>query len=106
MEGNWYATDFWMFPSNPPLDGNMCYHFHKYWDTNGPDSVRKYVDLREKMNAPIWLGETGENSHRWYARCVQTAGAAGIGWCFWPFKRLGNRCVQEVRPPAFLMSKA
>lgn len=98
VEGNWYATDFSMFPY-PPLDGNLCYQFHKYWDTNGPNSIRSRIELREKLKAPVWLGETGENSHHWFARCAQVVEEAGIGWCFWPYKRLGGGCVQGVEPP-------
>lgn len=99
VEGNWYATDFSMFAA-PNLDGNLCYQFHKYWNPTSPTSIAPYLALRAKLNAPIWLGETGENSGGWYARCVDLMQANGIGWCFWPWKRLGGGCLEPVDAPA------
>ena len=98
VEGNWYATDFHMF-EDARLDGNVCYQFHKYWNETGPDTVGYLVDLRRKLNAPFWLGETGENSRKWYARCIQLMEESGFGWCFWPWKRIGDGCIQRVEHP-------
>jgi hypothetical protein len=83
----------------PPLDANLCYQFHKYWDEPSPRSIQKYLDLRARLTAPIWLGETGENNPAWYAWCTGTMEEAGIGWCFWPFKRIGGGCVEAVQLP-------
>ncbi|MEK7474060.1 MAG: cellulase family glycosylhydrolase [Candidatus Coatesbacteria bacterium] len=98
VEGNWYATDFHMF-EGAALDSNLCYQFHKYWSETGPDTIGYLVDLRRKLDAPFWLGETGENSRKWYARCIGLMEEAGFGWCFWPWKRIGDGCIQRVDQP-------
>ncbi|MEK7766946.1 MAG: cellulase family glycosylhydrolase, partial [bacterium] len=112
VEGNWYATDFSMFLPPAPgrtgaalsaaegPDGNLCWQFHKYWNDTTPRSVRGFLELRERTRAPVWLGETGENSHAWYGACIRLMEAHGIGWCFWPWKRAGGGCVEAFEPPA------
>ena len=98
VEGNWYASDFGMF-TKPNLDSNLCYQFHRYWTDTAPWAIGYLLDLRKNLSAPIWLGETGENSRQWYARCIETMEAGGIGWCFWPWKRFGGGCVEGMRMP-------
>jgi len=98
VEGNWYATDFSFFPS-PGLDANLCYQFHKYWNATSPKSIAPYLELRRTHAAPVWLGETGENAPAWYARCVDLMNANGIGWCFWPWKRMGGGCLEPMDEP-------
>jgi aryl-phospho-beta-D-glucosidase BglC (GH1 family) len=98
IEGNWYASDFGMF-TKPNLDSNLCYQFHRYWTDTAPWAIGYLLDLRKNLEAPIWLGETGENSRQWYARCIETMEEKEIGWCFWPWKRFGGGCVTGMRMP-------
>ena len=98
MEGNWYATDFSMF-ANKPFDENMIWQFHKYWDEVSPRSLNGYKDLRRRTGLPLWLGETGENSPRWFAWMVQLMEQEKLGWCFWPYKRLNAGTLRVVGPP-------
>jgi len=98
LEGGWYASDFGMF-SKPNLDPNLCYQFHRYWTDTAPWAIGYLLDLRRNLNAPIWLGETGENSRQWYARCIETMEEKGIGWCFWPWKRIDGGCVEGMKIP-------
>ena len=65
-----------------------------------PRSIQRYLDLRTRYTVPLWLGETGENSSRWYAWCVRLMDEHDIGWCFWPWKRMGGGCVESVDEPA------
>ena len=37
-------------------DDNMVMSFHKYWTYNTKESIQKFLDYREKLNIPIWLG--------------------------------------------------
>jgi hypothetical protein len=98
IEGNWYATDFSMF-EGPAPDGNMVWHFHKYWNETGRRSIQYLLDLKQRTGMPLYLGETGENSPRWYAWCLRLMEENGIGWCFWPWKRMGKGCPQEMEAP-------
>jgi aryl-phospho-beta-D-glucosidase BglC (GH1 family) len=86
IEGNWFATDFnGLFP---PWDENMAYSFHKYWNGNNQPSIQYLIDLRNSTNRPLWLGETGENSNKWFVDCVELMKTNNIGWAWWPHKKI------------------
>jgi endoglucanase len=86
IEGNWFATDF--NGLTPPWDENMSYSFHKYWNVNNQGSVQGYMDLRANTNVPLWLGETGENSNKWFVECVELMKNNNVGWAWWPLKKI------------------
>ena len=86
IEGNWFATDF--SGLTPAWDDNMAYSFHKYWNGNTQSSIQYLADLRNSTNRPLWLGETGENSNRWFVDCVELMKANNIGWAWWPHKKI------------------
>lgn len=86
IEGNWFATDF--NGLTPAWDENMAYSFHKYWNGNTQSSIQYLVDLRNNTNRPLWLGETGENSNKWFTDCVKLMNSNNIGWAWWPHKKI------------------
>ncbi len=86
MEGNWYATDF--SGLTPTWDNNMAWSFHKYWNTNDLNAFQSYIQLRASTNAPLWLGESGENSNQWFADCLFYAEHLNIGWSWWTLKKI------------------
>ena len=86
IEGNWFATDF--SGLSPAWDENMAYSFHKYWSGNNQSSIQYLVDLRNNTNRPLWLGETGENSNKWFVDCVGLMKTNNIGWAWWPHKKI------------------
>jgi len=86
IEGNWFATDF--NGLTPAWDENMAYSFHKYWSGNTQSSIQYLIDLRNSTNRPLWLGETGENSNKWFTDCVELMKTNNIGWAWWPHKKI------------------
>ena len=36
----------------------------------------------------LWLGETGENSNKWFTDCVELMKTNNIGWAWWPHKKI------------------
>lgn len=100
IEGNCWGNNYaGMFP---PWDNNLVISFHKYWNHNTQESIQKYLDLRDRYQVPIWLGETGENSNAWYTDLVKLAEKNGIGWNMWPLKKSGINNILEVPMPATL----
>jgi endoglucanase len=98
LGGAQWDTNFSVF--GPPFAPNLAYTFHKYWNETTDDSIRPFLDFRERHQAPIWLGESGENDDAWIRACVELMGRHGIGWCFWPYKKLDSpRGVVSVTPP-------
>ena len=88
IEGNWFANDFTGL--TPPWDSNMVYSFHKYWSYNDQDAIQWVLDIRENHNIPIWLGESGENSNVWFRDCIDLMNIHGIGWAWWPMKKIDD----------------
>lgn len=94
IEGNWFANDY--SGLTPKWDNNMAYSFHKYWAYNDASSVSWIVNFRNTNNCPVWLGEAGENSNRWFTDCIELMEKNNIGWSWWPVKKAGNNNVLKV----------
>ena len=82
---NW-DSDFKLLGA--PFAPNVAYTFHKYWMPPTVESIREYLDFREKHHVPIWIGETGENKDEWVAAFRTLLDAQDIGWTFWPYKKM------------------
>jgi len=98
VEGNGWGNNYNGFPD--PWDGNLVMSFHKYWNPNTEEAIAPFLALREKYRLPIWLGESGENTNEWFSECVALVEKHGIGWAWWPYKKIGNpRCILTVTAP-------
>ncbi len=98
LGGAQWNTNFSVF--GPPFDSRVVYTFHKYWCDTVQAMVQEYVDFREKYNIPIWMGESGENTDAWIASFRRLQERNGIGWCFWPYKKMDSpRCVVTFDQP-------
>jgi len=87
IEGNGWANNYnGIFPL---WDSNMCISFHKYWNFNDQKSIQGFVNMRDKYNVPLWLGESGENSNVWIRDAVALVEKNQIGWAMWPLKKIG-----------------
>jgi endoglucanase len=96
-EGNCWGNNYnGVFPL---WDNNMVISFHKYWNYNDQASVQKFVDIRKQYNAPVWLGESGENSNLWFRDAIHIVEKNEIGWAWWPLKKLSFNNPLEVRVP-------
>ena len=92
IEGNWFANDFTGL--TPPWDNNIVYSPHKYWSPVDQDFLDWLLPLRDTLNVPLFIGETGENSNLWYRDAVKVFEENGVGWAWWPLKRIG-----AIQPP-------
>ncbi len=88
IEGHHWATDTTIF--NQQYDDNWVLHFHRYWDNPEENIFEKFIALREKYNVPLWLGETGENTHDWFSAITAICDREHISYHFWPYKKMGN----------------
>jgi hypothetical protein len=81
----------------------MVYQFHYYcWDNPSKlKSIQQYLDYRERFNAPVWVGETGEKDSAIYWGTTEYFEANNIGWSFWPWKKMETRNTPySIKPPA------
>ncbi len=99
LEAAQWDTNFKVF--GPPFDSNLVYEFHKYWMPPVQDAIQEYVDYRDRYNVPIWLGESGENTDQWIQQFASLLDKNGIGWCFWPYKKMEKTsCLVSIPKPA------
>jgi endoglucanase len=86
IEGNQFANDYTGL--TPPWDKNMVYSFHKYWNSTTKETIQGYLDMREKFNVPLWMGESGENTNEWFRSVVNLLESNNIGWAWWTIKKI------------------
>ncbi len=86
LGGAQWNTEFGVF--GPPFAPNLVYAFHKYWSEISDASIAPYTSFRDRYDVPVWLGETGENTDAWIGEMRALAEARGIGWAFWPYKKM------------------
>jgi len=86
VEGSHWATDMRIFYKR--YDENMVIHFHRYACMPSVESLSDYLETAERLNQPLWLGETGENVPEWYAALYPLAVSLGIGYNLWPWKKM------------------
>jgi endoglucanase len=96
--GAQWNTNFNSFKA--PLDKNMVYTFHRYWCDTTANVIKPEIGLRKNQNVPLWLGESGENTHQWINAFRSMLDQNEIGWCFWPYKRLDtDRSLVSIKQP-------
>jgi len=94
IEGNCWGNNY--NGLNTLWDDNIIVSYHKYWNPNTQGDAQPYLDTRNKFNAPIWLGETGENSNTWFTDAITLLESNGIGWSMWPLKKMGGNNPFEI----------
>ncbi|WP_238006642.1 cellulase family glycosylhydrolase [Dactylosporangium sp. AC04546] len=97
-EGSHWATNWSIFTE--VLDPNSALQFHRYWCPPDRSSIQPYLDARYRLGLPIYMGEGGENTPEWIYTAHRLYEQHGIGWNFWPWKKLDTRTspVSAVRP--------
>lgn len=88
IEGHHWATDTSIFFKK--YDDNMVVHFHRYACYPEISSFYEFLEVSERLNAPLWLGETGENLNEWYTALYPLAAELNIGYNLWPWKKMDN----------------
>jgi len=88
LEGAQWASNFSAF--GKPFDNKLVYQFHKYWTPATVEVIQSYIEFRDKFNVPIYCGETGENEDKWVGDFRKVLEQNGIGWHYWPYKKMDN----------------
>ena len=87
-EGAHWATNWSLFTE--AWDTNSALQFHRYWCAPDRSSIAEYLETRDKLNIPIYMGEGGENNPEWIYTATRLYEQHGIGWNFWPWKKIST----------------
>jgi hypothetical protein len=88
-EGAHWATNWDIFTE--VWDENSLLQFHKYWSSPDRASIERFLETRERLGLPIYMGEGGENTVEWIYAAFRLYEAHNIGWNFWPWKKIETR---------------
>ena len=91
IEGGSWATDPAVFCQD--YDENMVIHFHRYAVMPDIGAYRAFLELSQRWNKPLWLGESGENTPEWFAALYPLGAKLGVGYNVWPWKKMA--CVNS-----------
>ncbi|NCI49697.1 cellulase family glycosylhydrolase [Sediminibacterium roseum] len=97
IEGNGFGNNY--NGITPTWDDNLVMSFHKYGNFNNTGSISRFLELRDKFNIPLWLGESGENSNTWFTEAISLAEKNDIGWAWWQSKKMGINNPLEIKQP-------
>jgi endoglucanase len=97
IEGNGFGNNY--SGILPAWDDNMVLSFHKYGNFNNEQAIKRFLDLRDTYNMPLWLGESGENSNTWFTEAIGLAERNDIGWAWWQLKKIGINNPLEIKQP-------
>lgn len=90
LEGLHWATDFTVFETiglEAACDG-LVLEFHKYWSNPDQESLTPYIEASKRLNAPLFMGEGGENNLDWYTTIFPLYDRLNISWSFWSYKKM------------------
>lgn len=85
LEGMHWATDNGIF--DHVYDDNMVLQFHRYGCPPDIGALRDCIEVARRLNVPLWLGETGENTMAWLSALIPLALSLGISVSLWPWKK-------------------
>lgn len=100
LGGAQWNSNFSMFDEKA-IDSNMLYTCHRYWCDTLQSNLQDFIDFRNKVNLPLYLGETGENTDEWVGGFRRLMERNNMGWHFWPYKKMEKTsCMVHIKKPA------
>ncbi|MBQ8421862.1 MAG: glycoside hydrolase family 5 protein [Bacteroidales bacterium] len=85
--------------SDTTFDDNMMYTCHRYGGDASVAAIQNFIDFRDRVNLPMYMGEIGHNSDEWQENFCKAMEESNIGYTFWPYKKLHNSCFMGIRAP-------
>ncbi|MFD6178618.1 MULTISPECIES: glycoside hydrolase family 5 protein [unclassified Isoptericola] len=87
-EGTHWASDPAIFTE--VWDDASVVQFHRYWSPPDREGIAGFLEVRDRLGLPLYMGEGGENAPDWLAAAFGLYEAEGIGWNFWTWKKVDN----------------
>jgi len=89
LGGAQWNGNFTVF-TDSKFDNNIMYTCHRYWCDTLQANIQDFVDFRDSVNLPIYMGETGENTNEWISAWTRLMIKNNIGYTYWPYKKMGS----------------
>lgn len=85
--------------SNGGYDDKLMYTCHRYGGAATKEAISGFIQFRDSVNLPMYMGEIGHNSDEWQADFCRVMEENNIGWTFWPYKKKDSSCFMGIRMP-------
>ncbi|MFY9151860.1 MAG: glycoside hydrolase family 5 protein [Prolixibacteraceae bacterium] len=89
LGGAQWNSNFTVFQDSK-FDGKLMYTCHRYWCDTLQANIQDFVNFRDSVNLPIYMGETGENTDQWISAWTRLMEKNNIGWTYWPYKKMNS----------------
>ena len=100
LGGAQWNSNFNVFKDSK-FDDKLMYTCHRYWCDTMQANIQDFVDFRDSVNLPIYMGETGENTNEWITAWTRLMIKNNIGYTYWPYKKMGSdRGMVTIPTPA------
>lgn len=98
LGGAQWNSNFKMF-GKEPFDDNIMYTCHRYGGEPTAEAIKEFIEFRDMINRPMYMGEIGHNTNEWMSSFVRTMEENNIGWHFWPYKKLEGSSFVSIPTP-------
>jgi endoglucanase len=97
--GAQWNSNFKVF-TDSKFDDKLMYTCHRYWCDTLQNNIQDFVDFRDSVNLPLYMGETGENTDQWIGAWTRLMNRNNIGWTYWPYKKMRrSSCMRTIQTP-------
>jgi aryl-phospho-beta-D-glucosidase BglC (GH1 family) len=87
LGGAQWNSNFKVFKDSK-FDSKMMYTCHRYWCDTLQTNIQDFVNFRDSVKLPMYMGESGENTDQWVAAWTHLMERNNIGWTYWPYKKM------------------
>ena len=81
------------------FDNKIMYTCHRYGGEPTKAAIQKFIDFRDSVNLPMYMGEIGHNTNEWQTAFCRTMKENNIGYTFWPYKKMEGSGFVGITPP-------
>ena len=98
LGGAQWNSAFHMF-ADWTFDNNIMYTCHRYGGDATKEAIQSFIDFRDKTGLPMYMGEIGHNTMQWQSDFARVMRENNIGYTFWPYKKIGDSCMNGIPRP-------
>ena len=80
-------------------DDKLMYTCHRYGGPATKEAITHYINFRDSINRPMYMGEFGHNTMEWQRDFVKVLKENNIGYTFWPYKKVDESCMMGIKRP-------
>ena len=98
LGGAHWNSFFWML-NDTTYDDKLMYTCHRYGGPATKEAIAHYINFRDSIGRPMYMGEFGHNTDEWQRNFVKVLKEVNIGYTFWPYKKVDNSCMLGIQRP-------